>query len=157
MKKKLIELKNYFQKKEKPVFPIKAKSIMEKFDIKEGRVLGQKLKNLEHIYNLNQNFFQYYIEYNNERTFEKGLFQPFYLLQMYFQYVISIPLFVYIQNLIIVFLSHYLFLKGLNNFISVNYSLALLIFLSYFYFFLIPVPHLNLRHLNKKYFYSPEN
>ena len=36
MKKKLIELKNYFQKKEKPVFPIKAKSIMEKFDIKEG-------------------------------------------------------------------------------------------------------------------------
>ena len=47
MKKKLIELKNYFEKKEKPVFPIKAKSIMEKFDIKEGRELGQKLKNLE--------------------------------------------------------------------------------------------------------------
>ena len=93
--------------------------------------LMDDFKNLEHIYNLNQNFFQYYIEYNNERTFEKGLFQPFYLLQMYFQYVISIPLFVYIQNLIIVLLSHYLFLKGLNNFISVNYSLALLIFLSY--------------------------
>jgi len=93
--------------------------------------LMDDFKNLEHIYNLNQNFFQYYIEYNNERTFEKGLFQPFYLLQMYFQYVISIPLFVYIQNLIIVFLSHYLFLKGLNNFISINYSLALLIFLSY--------------------------
>ena len=50
MKKKLIELKNYFQKKEKPVFPIKAKSIMEKFDIKEGRELGQKLKNLENIW-----------------------------------------------------------------------------------------------------------
>ena len=50
MKKKLIELRNYFEKKEKPVFPIKAKSIMEKFDIKEGRELGQKLKNLENIW-----------------------------------------------------------------------------------------------------------
>ena len=49
-KNKLIELKNYFENKEKPVFPIKAKSIMEKFNLKEGRELGQKLKNLENIW-----------------------------------------------------------------------------------------------------------
>ena len=41
------------------------------------------------------------------------------------------PLFVYIQNLIIIFISHYLFLKGLNKFIQIEYPLAFLIFLSY--------------------------
>ena len=41
------------------------------------------------------------------------------------------PLFVYIQNLIITFISHYLFLKGLNKFIQIEYPLAFLIFLSY--------------------------
>ena len=49
-KKKLIELKNYFIKTEKPVFPVKAKNIMEKFDLKEGRELGQKLKYLEDLW-----------------------------------------------------------------------------------------------------------
>ena len=49
-KKKLIELKNYFIKNEKPVFPVKAKNIMEKFDLKEGRELGQKLKYLEDLW-----------------------------------------------------------------------------------------------------------
>ena len=49
-KKKLIELKNYFIKTEKPVFPVKAKNIMEKFDLKEGRELGQKLKYLEDVW-----------------------------------------------------------------------------------------------------------
>ena len=49
-KKKLIELKNYFIKTEKPVFPVKAKYIMEKFDLKEGRELGQKLKYLEDLW-----------------------------------------------------------------------------------------------------------
>ena len=88
-------------------------------------------KNLDHIKYLNQNFLQYYFDYNYERTFEKGLFQPFYLLQMYFQYFIQMPLFVYIQNLIITFISHYLFLKGLNKFIQIEYPLAFLIFLNY--------------------------
>ena len=49
-KKKLIELKNYFIKTEKPVFPVKAKNIMEKFNLKEGRELGQKLKYLEDLW-----------------------------------------------------------------------------------------------------------
>ncbi len=48
--KKIINLKNYFEKKEKPSFPIKAKYIMEKYKIKEGRELGEKLKNLEKIW-----------------------------------------------------------------------------------------------------------
>jgi len=54
-KKKLIELKNYFIKTEKPVFPVKAKNIMEKFDLKEGRELGQKLKYLEDLW-INNSF-----------------------------------------------------------------------------------------------------
>ena len=49
-KKKLIDLKNYFEKKQKPVFPIKAKNIMQRFNLKEGRELGQKLKHLENIW-----------------------------------------------------------------------------------------------------------
>ncbi len=48
--KKIINLKSYFEKKEKPLFPIKAKNIMEKYNIKEGRELGEKLENLEKIW-----------------------------------------------------------------------------------------------------------
>ena len=48
--KKLIELKKYIEKKEKPIFPVKAKNIMEQFNIKEGRELGQKLRNLENVW-----------------------------------------------------------------------------------------------------------
>ena len=48
--KKLIELKKYIEKKEKPIFPVKAKNIMEQFNIKEGRELGQKLKSLENLW-----------------------------------------------------------------------------------------------------------
>ena len=47
---KLIELKEYFKKKERPLFPIKANSIMEKYNIKEGKELGDKLKNLENLW-----------------------------------------------------------------------------------------------------------
>jgi len=48
--KKLIELKKYFKKLEKPSFPIKAKIVMEKYNIKEGKELGQKLKYLENLW-----------------------------------------------------------------------------------------------------------
>ena len=48
--KKLIELKNYFENLEKPSFPIKAKNIIKKYNIKEGRELGQKLKYLENLW-----------------------------------------------------------------------------------------------------------
>ena len=69
-------------------------------------------KNIEHIQNLNQDFFGYYMAYFYERTFEKGLLQPFYLLQMYFQYFSNTPIFVYLQNLLIVFLFTTYLLKG---------------------------------------------
>ena len=47
---KLIEFKKYFEKLEKPKFPIKAKNIMEKYNMKEGKELGQKLKYLENLW-----------------------------------------------------------------------------------------------------------
>ena len=48
--KKMIELKKYFEKIEKPIFPVKAKSIMQKYSVKEGKELGQKLKHLENLW-----------------------------------------------------------------------------------------------------------
>ena len=47
---KLIKLKKHFEKLEKPKFPIKAKIIMEKYNLKEGKELGQKLKYLENLW-----------------------------------------------------------------------------------------------------------
>ena len=47
---KLIELKKYFEKLEKPKFPIKTEIIMEKYNLKEGKELGQKLKHLENLW-----------------------------------------------------------------------------------------------------------
>ena len=47
---KLIELKKHFEKLEKPLFPIKAKIIMEKYNLKEGKELGHKLKYLENLW-----------------------------------------------------------------------------------------------------------
>jgi len=47
---KLIALKKHFEKLEKPLFPIKAKIIMEKYNLKEGKELGQKLKYLENLW-----------------------------------------------------------------------------------------------------------
>ncbi len=45
--KKLSELKNYFEKLDKPEFPIKAQLLINDYGLKEGRELGKKLKNLE--------------------------------------------------------------------------------------------------------------
>ena len=47
---KLLELKKYFKNLAKPKFPIKAKIIMEKYNLKEGKELGQKLKSLENMW-----------------------------------------------------------------------------------------------------------
>jgi len=47
---KLIELKKHFEKLEKPKFPIKANIVMEKYNLKEGKELGQKLKYLENLW-----------------------------------------------------------------------------------------------------------
>ena len=48
--KKLLELKKYFENLERPSFPIKTIKLMEKYNIKEGRELGQKLKHLENLW-----------------------------------------------------------------------------------------------------------
>ncbi len=45
--KKLSELKTYFEKLDKPEFPIKTQLLINDYGLKEGRELGQKLKNLE--------------------------------------------------------------------------------------------------------------
>ena len=45
--KKLIHLLDFFKDKEVPIFPIKAKNLIEKFDISEGKLLGIKLKKIE--------------------------------------------------------------------------------------------------------------
>ena len=47
---KLLGLKKYFKNLTKPKFPIKAKIIMEKYNLKEGKELGQKLKYLENMW-----------------------------------------------------------------------------------------------------------
>ena len=45
--KKLINLFDFFKDKEVPIFPIKAKNLMEKYNIAEGKLLGIKLKRIE--------------------------------------------------------------------------------------------------------------
>ena len=45
--KKLINLIGFFKDKEAPIFPIKAKNLIEKYNISEGKLLGIKLKKIE--------------------------------------------------------------------------------------------------------------
>jgi poly(A) polymerase len=45
--KNLYNLLNFFKDKETPIFPIKAKDLLEKYDIFEGKMLGIKLKKIE--------------------------------------------------------------------------------------------------------------
>ncbi len=45
--KKLINLLFFFKDKEAPIFPIKAKNLIEKYNISEGKLLGIKLKQIE--------------------------------------------------------------------------------------------------------------
>ena len=53
--KKIIELKKYFEKFEKPIFPLKAKDLLNQYNAKEGKEFGQKIKLLENIW-LNNSF-----------------------------------------------------------------------------------------------------
>ena len=43
-------MKKRFEKLEKLLFPIRAKFIMEKYNLKEGKELGHKLKYLENLW-----------------------------------------------------------------------------------------------------------
>ena len=45
--KNLIQLKEFFNSKEIPVLEVKAKTLIEKFNYKEGKELGDKLKEIE--------------------------------------------------------------------------------------------------------------
>ena len=53
--KKFIDLLDFFKDKEVPIFPIKAKDLMKKYDISEGKLLGIKLKKIEEKW-INNNF-----------------------------------------------------------------------------------------------------
>ena len=55
LNKKLIKLVDFFQDKEAPIFPIKAKNLIEKYNISEGKLLGIKLKKIEEKW-INNNF-----------------------------------------------------------------------------------------------------
>ena len=44
---KLINLLNFFEDKNTPIFPIKTKSLMAKYNVPEGKLLGIKLKKIE--------------------------------------------------------------------------------------------------------------
>ena len=50
---KLIKMIEIFKKKEMPVMPFKASTLMEKYQIPEGRELGQKLKVIEEVWTSN--------------------------------------------------------------------------------------------------------
>ncbi len=53
--KKLTDLLNFFKDKEAPIFPVKAKNLIEKYNMTEGKLLGSKLKKIEERW-LNNNF-----------------------------------------------------------------------------------------------------
>ena len=50
---RLIRLIEIFKKKEIPVMPFKASTLMEKYQVPEGRELGQKLKAIEEVWTSN--------------------------------------------------------------------------------------------------------
>ena len=52
---KIIDLKKYFEKFEKPIFPLKSRDLLDKYKAKEGKEFGQKIKFLENIW-LNNSF-----------------------------------------------------------------------------------------------------
>ena len=52
---KLLKLKEFFSNQLPPKFNVKAKSLMDKFNLKEGKELGQKLKELEIVW-INSSF-----------------------------------------------------------------------------------------------------
>ena len=54
-KEYLVDQKKYFVELKVPVMPIKAKDLIEKFNLKEGRLLGLILKEIEEQW-LNNNF-----------------------------------------------------------------------------------------------------
>ena len=54
-KEYFVDLKKYFVEFQIPIMPVKAKNLIEKFDLKEGKLLGSILKEIEDQW-LNNNF-----------------------------------------------------------------------------------------------------
>ena len=48
--KKLIQLKNFFTKQIKPVFPVKGSQLINDYNLKEGKELGRILKKIENVW-----------------------------------------------------------------------------------------------------------
>ena len=48
-----MSISKIFKKKEMPVMPFKASTLMEKYQVPEGRELGQKLKAIEEVWTSN--------------------------------------------------------------------------------------------------------
>ena len=47
---KLIKLLDFFKVQEKPIFPINGKDLIIKYNLKEGRDLGEKIKKIENVW-----------------------------------------------------------------------------------------------------------
>jgi len=50
LEKKLVKLIDYYNKKNLPILPVGANILMSKYNIPEGKVLGNKLKMIEEIW-----------------------------------------------------------------------------------------------------------
>ena len=48
--KKILDIKNLIIDSEKPILPIKARDLIEKYNLKEGRDLGNKLRKIEEVW-----------------------------------------------------------------------------------------------------------
>lgn len=89
-------------------------------------------KNLILIHDLINSPFQTYFKFTYDRTFISGMFQPFYLLQMFFQYypgILIFPGITYIFNSFILLYIHHNLFKAVNRIYEINYQISLSAFL----------------------------
>lgn len=97
--------------------------------------LMDDFKNINLVEQLKENPIITYLNWNNERIFERGMIQPFYLLQVYIQYV-SYKYFgaasIYILNGLILFFIFKYFIGSLNLYgLNLSFTISSLIFLIY--------------------------
>jgi len=89
-------------------------------------------KNVILIKEVLENPLQAYLQFTSDRVFISGMFQPFYLPQMFFQYypgVIFDPIITFSINAFIVFFIHYYLFKSFEKIIKIDYKVSLFIFL----------------------------
>ena len=89
-------------------------------------------KNLILIQDLISSPFQTYFKFTYDRTFISGMFQPFYLLQMFFQYypgVLIFPGLTYIFNSFILLYIHQNLFKAVKRIYDIDYQISLTAFL----------------------------